>query len=215
MTALIVIAVIIFLITLILFLPVNVILKFKDGFFVKIKLLGIKVFEFPSKKTLSKKSKKKIEKKELKDAQKADNELVSQGKELFSGLKEKYGFMGAVKKVLGLIFQMLTHIKVFLKHIKIKRIRLCLTVSGDNAADTAVNYGGACSVAYPVLAFLDSFSAVGFKEININSDFENGKKEFSFSLVIRLKIFYLLITAFKILKDYKNFTLKENCNERK
>ena len=41
------------------------------------------------------------------------------------------------------------------------------------------------------------------------------KKEFEFSLKIKIQIIYLLILAYKIYSDYKNFTLKENYDERK
>ena len=33
-----------------------------------------------------------------------------------------------------------------------------------------------------LFSFLDSFSSIGFKQININSDFTENKKEFTFSL---------------------------------
>lgn len=213
MTALIIIGAILLLIFLVLFLPVNVFLKFQNDFFIKIKFAGIKLFEISEKEKKSDSDKKTD--KDGKKNEDSENPALKQGKELFSFLKEKYGFSGAVKKVFSLLKDMLTHIKNLLRHIKIKKIKLDLTVSGADAADTAIEYGRICTAAYPVLAFFDSFSGIDFKQININSDFNGNKKEFEFSLVVKLQIIYLLIAAFKIYSEYKNFTIKENYNERK
>ncbi len=214
MIALIILGALLILILLIFFLPVNVFVSFKNDFFVKIKFAGIKLFEIPKEKDKSKTS-KSDKKPEKKSVQKAEQPVFKQSKELFLFLKEKYGFFGAVKKVLLFLGNILTHIKKLLRHIKIEKIKLAITVSGDDAASTAIEYGKVCSAAYPVLSFLDSFSSISFKQIDINSDFTENKKEFEFSLNVKLQIIYMLIAAFKIYSEYKNFTLKENYNERK
>lgn len=214
MTALLIIGSIFLLILLILFSPVKVFLGFENDFFAKVKFLGFKVYETPQK-TGKKKVSEAKNKQSGKKAEKENNTALKEGKQLLLILKEKYGFTGAVKKVLNLIYGMLTHIKKFLRHIRIKKIKLNLVVSGSDAAETAVEYGKVCAAVYPVLGFLDSFSSIELKRINISSDFAENKKEFEFSMVIKLQIFYMLVTAFNVYKDYKNFTIKENYNERK
>ena len=210
MTALIILAALIFLILLILFLPLNVFVSFKNDFFVKVSFAKIKLYETPNKKKQGGATNKKRT-----SPAKEDEEKFKEGKELFSFLKEKHGFFGAVKKLLALSRQMLAHIKALLKHTKLKNIRVAITVSGEDAADTAIKYGQVCSAAYPVLSYIDSFKTVSFKKIDIKSDFEENKKEFEFSFKIKIQIIYMLISAFKIYTDYKNFTLKENYNGRK
>ncbi|MBR6510400.1 MAG: DUF2953 domain-containing protein [Clostridia bacterium] len=198
-----------------LFLPVSVFIKFKEDFFVKIKFFGIKVYEIPQKKDKKDKTPKEIsDKKAEKNEEKAENIVLSKAKSFFGFFKKKYGFFGAVKKLLGFFNDALTHIKPFLRHIKVKKVILNLVISGDDAADTAIKYGQVCTAVYPVLSFFESVCGVDFKKINVKSDFTDNKNEFDFSLLIKLKIFYLLKTAFKVYKEYKNFTLKENYNER-
>lgn len=212
MIALIIIGALLLLILLILFLPLNVFVSFKNEFYVKIKFVGIKVYELLDERDKQKKRNKKSN--DSKDKpQKTDT--LNEAKGIFKFLKEKYGFFGAVKKLLGLFSEMLKHIKKQLKRIKFKNIKVDITVSGDDAADTAIKYGAVCSGVYPVLSFIDSFSTVEFKKIDIRSDFAENKKEFEFSFKIKLQIIYLLIAIFKIYTDYKNFTLKENYDERK
>jgi len=210
LTALIILTALIFLILLILFLPLNVFISFKKDFYVKVTFAKIKLYETSNKKKQDSGTKKKGT-----SPKNQDEEKFKEGKELFSFLKEKYGFFGAVKKLLALFREMLTHIKALLKHTKLKNIKVAITVSGDDAADTAIKYGQVCSATYPVLSYIDSFKTVNFKKIDIRSDFEENKKEFEFSLKIKLQIIYMLISAFKIYTDYKNFTLKENYNGRK
>ena len=209
MIALLILGIFAFLIILILFLPVNAFISFKDEFYIKIKLAGIKLFEVPTKKDKPKENTKKS------DSQNESNSALDKAQGLFDFLKEKYGFFGAVKKLLVFFKDILTHIKKLLSHIKIKNINVKITVSGEDAASTAIEYGKVCSAVYPVLSFLDSFEKIEFKKIDINSDFSENKKEFEFSLKLKLQIIYMLIVAFKIYSNYKNFTLKENYNERK
>jgi len=85
--ALIIIAAVIVLIIGLLFLPVSANLSFEGDFSVKIKLAGIKLYD--SEKKSAEKPKEKPEKSE----EKKEN--------TFSKLKDRYGFSGAVKEILG------------------------------------------------------------------------------------------------------------------
>lgn len=201
--AFIVIGVILGLIALILFLPVTVHLKFKEDFFLKIKFAKIKVFEIEPKEDI-----KKTGSAEKVSDKKAENEFVSQGKRIFSALKEKCGFSGAVKEVLKLANDSLSHINRLLRHIKIKKVKLNITVAADDAAMTAIEYGAVCAAVYPVTAALSSCAHIGFKEINVKSGFEGEKPDFWFSAIASLNIFSLLIAAFKIYSEYKKFTVR-------
>ena len=195
MIALYIVATLLILITLILFLPVSVDLKFQEEFTFKIKLFGIKVFA-PSKK-VSKKFDKDVENEPLKE----ENKI----KGLFSKLKDKKGFIGAVKEVFELLKDCLKQLEIFLKTIKFKKVCLDLSVAGDDAAKTAIQYGQVCAIVYPTLAFLQTKANVKYKNINVKSEFENKQSEFSFSLTVNLQILFLLITVFKVYKEYKNF----------
>ena len=212
MIALIIIAVILSLITALLFLPLDINLSLKDDFYFEVLFSHIKIF----------KSDKKPKKKKTKapKAQKTGNDnalpekIASKPKKLFEFLKEKHGFMGAVKSIFGFFKDCLSSIKKLLKHIKIKKVELNLTVASSNAAKTAIQYGIACAAVYPVLAFLDSFASVEFKSINITSDFNSDAPDFNFSLTVRMRIFFLIAAALGLYKQYTLYLQKENYNER-
>ena len=192
------------LLLLILILPIKVFIKFKDGLYLKFKILNIKIYEIKPESnkndsqgdTISDKTAKKDTEKDTKN--------------LFEKLKQKHGFLNSVKVLLRFVKDCLTHIKTLLRHIKIKRIILNISVASNDAATTAIEYGGICAATYPVLAFLDSFGQVKYKSINIKSDFNSNKPSFDFSAIIGLKIIFLIIAAFKIYKEYKSFKEREN-----
>ena len=192
------------LLLLILILPIKVFIKFKDGLYLKFKILNIKIYEIKPENnkndsqgdTISDKTAKKDTEKDTKN--------------LFEKLKEKHGFLNSVKVLLRFVKDCLTHIKTLLRHIKIKKIILNISVASNDAATTAIEYGGTCAAAYPVLAFLDSFGQVKYKSININSDFNSNKPSFDFSAIIGLKIIFLIIAAFEIYKEYKSLKEREN-----
>ena len=199
MIALIILGVIFLILAFILLLPINLFLRFDNELFIKVKLAGIKVFDS-----------NKIEAKEKEHKPKETEKTKENGlKTFFSKLSEKYGYLGAVKKVINLIGKMLSHIKKLLRHIKIKKVILNLVVVGEDAAATAVEYGAICSAVYPLLSFLDSCAKVDFKNINVTSGFEYKKSHFDFSLVCKLRIIFLLIALIGIFKEYKNFSEEE------
>lgn len=213
MIALTVIGILLAVIAIILFLPVSINLKFEEDFFVKVKFAFIKIYETKPQKKKYKANKKRADK-DKETEKPSENEIGAKGKEIFAILKSKYGFVGAVRTVLGLFGDMLAHIKSFLRHIKVKRVLLNITISGDNAAETAINYGKVCAAAYPVTSFLQNCSEIGFKQINIRSDFSGGKSEFGAALNIRMQVFFILIVAYRVYTEYKKFLVKENLNER-
>lgn len=215
MTALIIIGAILLILSalaVILFLPLKVFVSFKEEFFVKIKFIGIKLFEIPEKED---KKETEIKGENKKSEEKSnESETLKKAKQIFADLKEKHGTTEAVKKILQLLRNMLSHIKPYLRYIKIKKIVFNLTVATGDAASTAIEYGKICSAVYPVLAFLDTYKGVYFKKINVGTDFNSDKTVFNFSLQVRVPLIFLIIMAFKIISDYKIF-IEENNDERK
>lgn len=204
MTFLIILGVILLLLAAILFLPVGVLVKFRDDFRVKIKFAGITVYKINTDET------EQPEKKDTEKDKKTEEKDENQAKKLFTRLKDKHGFSGAVKSVMSFLLTCLTHIKKLLRHIKVKDIRLNITVGTEDAAKTAVEYGAVCTAVYPVLSLLDTCRNINFKKIAVKSDFTHESADFDFSLTVTMQIFFVLIAAFKILGEYKKFISEED-----
>lgn len=194
------------LLALILFSSLKVSVIFKDDFYLKAYFGAIKVYD----SNKPKKKKKKEENKEQEIPQTNPDKNGSYAKQIFKTIKEEKGFVGAVKEIMNFFKDCLSVSKPYLKNIKINKICLNISYGSFDAAETAVNYGIICTAVYPVLAFLDTIKNIGFKKIDIKSDFENQKSEFDFSLNVKAQVIFLLIIAFKIYKNYKNFLLRND-----
>ena len=208
MIFLIIIGILLLIIAGILFLPVKVFIEFKEEFFLKVNFFGIKIYQL-------KPEEEKPQKTDSKGYKKSEKPAKSKPENLFLILKEKNGFSGAVKEIMAFALDCLTHIKTLLRHIKIKRICLDITVASPDAAKTAIDYGTVCSAVYPVLSLIDNIPNIEFRKIDVKSDFNSSESSFTFSLTVRLQIFFMLIAAFKIYKEYKNFIMRIEDNERK
>ena len=106
------------------------------------------------------------------------------------------------------------HIKKFLRHIFIKKVNLNINVVGQDAAQTAIEYGAVCSAVYPVLSFVQGLGNVSYEKIDVKADFEGKESFISFSAKIKAKIIFILIVAYGIFSEYKKFNARMVQDER-
>ena len=198
MTVLYIIGGIILLIALLLILPITAQIDFKDDFFVKVKYLGITVYKITPDEEEQKPNEK---------AKKTENPKEKQ-KGLFTKLTEKHGFKGAVKEMVSFALDILKQTKKQLLKIKLRNIKIDLIVVGSDAAQTAIDYGAICGVVYPVLSIIDQNLNVKYKKINITAGFKQTDSQFAFSLDVKANPVLLLIIALKAVKEYKNFSVR-------
>ena len=92
--------------------------------------------------------------------------------------------------------------------IKLRNIKIDLIVVGSDAAQTAIDYGAICGVVYPVLSIIDQNLNVKYKKINITAGFKQTDSQFAFSLDVKANPVLLLIIALKAVKEYKNFSVR-------
>ena len=197
MTALYIIGGIILLIALRLILPITAQIDFKDDFFVKVKYLGITVYKITPDE----------EQKPNEKAEKTEKPKEKQ-KGLFTKLTEKHGFKGAVKEMVSFALDILKKTKKQILKIKLRNIKIDLIVVGSDAAQTAIEYGAVCSMVYPVLSVVEQNLNVKYKKINITAGFKQTDSQFTFSLDVKATPVLLLIIAFKAVKEYKNFSVR-------
>lgn len=193
------------LVLLILFLPFSVMVDVEKQFSLKIKMLGIKLYEM--KPDSDEKLPTKTAEEKSKTNKKPNENSVT---DIFARIKKEQGFVAAVKAGMDLASRMLKNVKRFLRHISIEKIRLGITVASDDAAKTAIDYGIVCQAVYPVTAVLNSFANVKFKEINVTSDFQSAKPSFRFAATVKMRIFYLIVIALKCYNEWKNFLTETN-----
>ena len=189
------------LIALLLLLPITAQIKFENDFFLKIKFLGLTVYEFQNEK--EEKAEKEKPKEKSEEAKPKEKE---QG--VFEKLKAKHGFKGAIQEIFDFAGKVITEVKPQLLKIKFRKFKLDLIVVGSDAAMTALEYGAVCSIVYPVLSFIDQNLNIKLKQINVLAGFKHIESQFSVSFNAKANAILLLIIAFKALKEYKNFSVR-------
>lgn len=209
MIALYIIAALLLLFCLLLFWPVSTVIDFDStdkALGLYIRLLGIKI-PITGKDKKSKKDKPKQKKSEK---EKKENFLVTQ-------LKEKFkhdGTANALRNLAGAAKNILSRARWLISKIAVRDFILKIEVATDDAAKTAIEYGAVCGVVYPFLELLTATADFKAKKVNIRSAFDKTESSIAFHIKLKIQIITLLITAWEIYKEYKNFT-EEKQNERK
>ncbi|QAT49409.1 DUF2953 domain-containing protein [Caproiciproducens sp. NJN-50] len=100
--------------------------------------------------------------------------------------------------------------KKLLSHTVIRLLHLNLTVGGEDAAQTAVDYGKACGLVSTALTAL--LSAAKYRERHVNvrvtPDFQNGSGSVQFHVLLKIKLFFLLSAVLSALIDMIKIYLK-------
>lgn len=209
---------------LVLFIPVSLGLTVKEqtGLYVKIGFIKIGILPKKKKKlnikkytpkALQKKQealKRKEEKKRLKKAKKKQKKKVSTtGKnkskmaKIFSSPSEVPGFLSDAADLIVLLTSK------FSRRLKVRILSCNIRIGSDNAAKTALLYGGICSGINALSAFLSQFTRYDDKDmenVNVYPDFLYEKLECEIHIRISLhpgQIFTFLFSALpEILRIY-------------
>lgn len=96
------------------------------------------------------------------------------------------GFLEDMKNIVSSAWSLIAAI---LKRAVLQKLTVCLTVVGEDAADTAIMYGYANSVVYPIVsALVDNVDKYNDLLVDIKPDFsENVQAKVEFDAVIKLK----------------------------
>ena len=101
---------------------------------------------------------------------------------------------GNVKETVQIVWDLIRSVSrplpFLLKHFRLTNLEVCITVGGEDAAETALTYGKLCAVVHGSLAALKSMMCVRTKRVDIFCDFCGGEtwQQIDFKLKIRLGI---------------------------
>lgn len=108
---------------------------------------------------------------------------------------EKLGGFGGIIEILQYIASKTkVMFSKILKHIVIKELFVDLTVAGDDAADTAMNYGKTCAAVFPALGIICTNMKVRECDVDINPDFLAKENTGDLHTVIAFRPIFLLMT---------------------
>ena len=150
------------------------------------------------------------------DSESSENaESTDNGKDTGKAAKSK-----KPKKKLNLNFGMIMDyvrsaappIKRLFKKIRIRHLYIDWVVGSDDAAKTALKYGGICSAVYPLLEWMKLFFDTKVNEVNIEADFAAEKDDIFLYMTMKLRISTALACViwlgWRVLKTYLKYNSK-------
>jgi hypothetical protein len=135
-------------------------------------------------------------------------------KEKNDNIVKKIGLTKLINFIFSEEVGLFSKIKYLFKKTVIKKLNLHITVAGDDAAKTAIEYGGICAIIYPVVAFLETLMTVKKDDIKIECDYENKTPKIYMFINIKIRVITLLILALKLLPALKKFIKEVKGNEQ-
>ena len=190
----IVLAVILLLIAVILLLPVRVIIKYGDGDEVKLlyRFLGKTFGENPDPNNIIVKSAKKLT---------GISRFDSIG--TVKGSIEDMGVSATAGHIADILMSLLGRVVWILKYCVAERFFIKAVCAGDDAADAAMEYGAVCAVVYPLVGYFQTVMRVREKGFNVDvtCDFESADTVFELDTVFRVRVFYVVVALFHIIKQ--------------
>lgn len=180
-------------------LPLYFIFSYEESFSVRLRYLFLTFPLYPSRKKAEQQQKQEESGKKSAEEEKKSpvQDIIKQ-----EGLN---GFLDILKHLSSIAVDAA---KQILRHVMIKEFRLYLTVAGEDAADTALRFGGTCAAVYPAVGAI--FSRVRYKKhtIEIVPDFTDGAQcDVKFYAKVRIRPYISLITAVAAFFRYLKLTV--------
>lgn len=179
-------------------LPIKLKIKgSNEEFEAKLKIL------FLSFKLAGNNKKEKKPKKEKEHIKKAEPE--KKGKKVAQKKKKKLSF----SNIISMIKPVPKVLRYFLRGIKADKVVFILQISGEDAAQTAIQYGYACAAAYPLLAFCKTQMKVKVKQFVVEPDFYHDKTHFRAEGILSIRLYRILFGGiWYLVSVIKNFLSK-------
>ena len=181
--------------------PVIADIQFKDSFGVKIKVLGIPITVFPQKEkpqSEEKKKKPKEEKEKTGKFSKIKGILESKG---LSGLLDFFKELAGVAAGTG---------KKLFSHLVIYQLSVDISISNEDAAKTAIQYGQACAVVYPAMSMITTVAKCKQSHVCVIADFDDKKTKADFRLKAGMRPIFVLTAGIsgliRLIKVYRRHT---------
>lgn len=178
-------------------------LDYGDDFCLYMRFLFIKIRLIPqNKKEKKKKDKKSGGKTETKDVKKKVDKSLN-----IKGFADTFSeFKSAIRPIIDAL-------GTFLKHIRIKPLKIHAVLAGKDAAELALDYGKLCAVFYPTLAELCEQMKIEHKNIYIGVDYVKPNFELEVFLKLRIRLCYVIALLLKALWQLVKVKLRNMNNQ--
>lgn len=183
---------ILLLIALLLFLPVTLLVEYQD------KLQLHAKYAFFTFDLLQQKPKK-----QKKEEPKQSKQPVKKRKGFFLKIKDKpyqglEGFIDFIALVVDSLTEILPIVGKLLKKVRVKTLRLHMTVTGEDACQTAIQFGKINAYLYSSYAFLSNCVQIEKTQFAIRPDYTGGKNQIALNSKVQIRVVDALIALLKL-----------------
>ena len=180
-----------------LLIPAGAEISYFDKFKITLRYAGIKVYD-------SDKKEKPPQQANIShyDHESKPHKGKSKKQNFISKIFAQKGKIEGIKFCFRLIKVALSKIIWVIRKIKFRELFLDITVSSDDAANTAVTYGAVCATVYPVINLIDCNTSLGVKKVNIHTNFDKTSPEIKASVRANTRLIYAVIAAVSLLLPY-------------
>lgn len=185
-------------------LKINIIIRYTESAEVFLKVLFFKFRVIPGK---NKTPSKKTEKKKTDDS---DTKKDKDKKSSFSSIFKHEGFSGLIS-IFKSIFEVIKEMSEYvIKHLVFTKFNVNVAVGSEDASDTAINYGIACSVIYPISSYIiQTFNVKNYK-LDINADYYANNNVIKVDIKLYMRVIFVIIAAMRSFIKYVKFIAKNN-----
>jgi hypothetical protein len=151
----------------------------------------------PKKEKKKKKKKKEAEKKKetpKKPTKKANSKSFSE----------------TIEFVLSLLRSVIKPTVHLLKHTRITKLSLYMTVCGEEADETAITFGGISTGIYNLLGHLDNLITLKVKSVDIIPDFVSDEAKYDISFKVKLRFCHIIGALISMIVKFLVNTIKNN-----
>lgn len=204
---------------------ITVTVDYENKLDLKVKFLFFTIYPTkPKKKKKPKKEKKKkapesapADTAESKTAESGDSEAENIDAEATEAeqadgkkkKKPKKKFNLDIEMIMDYVESAWPPIKKLFKKIRWYDVYVDWVVASDDAAKTALMYGGICSFMYPFFKWLTTYFTAHVKEVNIEPDFSKEEQDIFIYFVLKLRLSTALACtiwlAWRVLKTYLKY----------
>ncbi len=167
---------------LLLTVPIRVFGSVKDNVNLSVKFLFWNINILPSKKS-----------KEAEPAKQSENAKKIIGKN---------GAFSTIKELFSVAKMLFGRVVWILRKVRIDRLEALITVADDDAAKTGIEYGATCSLVYPAVGFLGTFTDISHTNVSVVADFDSAESKIELDGEISLRLVWAVMAAVSALWQY-------------
>ncbi|MBQ9106802.1 MAG: DUF2953 domain-containing protein [Clostridia bacterium] len=112
------------------------------------------------------------------------------------------GISATAGQIADILLMLAGRVFWILQYCTLEKLRLRAVSAGDDAAQTAIDYGATCAVVYPLLGYINSNMKVVQRgwDVEVACDFDGSEQEFELEATVSVRLLHVFRALIYIVK---------------